>query len=65
VEGVGEVACADGLDVAAPPPHAAAAKATAVKTANGREDLIGRAYEGVAITYRWLLRAISPVRWPS
>jgi hypothetical protein len=61
----GQVACADGLEVAASSPHAAVAKATAVKIANEREDLIGRAYEGVTRAYRYMLPAITPVRWPS
>jgi uncharacterized protein len=55
VTAVGEIACADGLDLAAPSlPHAAVAKATAVRTAREQADLIGRAYERGVVTYRWL-----------
>ena len=53
MEATGEVACGDGLEVAAPsPPHAAVAKVTTVKIANERQDLIGRAYERRTVTYR-------------
>jgi hypothetical protein len=55
-----------GWKVAGPsPPHAAVAKATVVKTANEREDLIRRAYERRTVAYRQLPGAMSPVRLPS